>query len=223
MRQGATAFCCWSGGKESALSFYQAQAKGINICSLLNMVSRDGRRSCSHGIDTGCLRLQAEAIGVPIIQARTSWSNYEDDFKKQVLELKDKGLQMGVFGDIDLQEHRDWIERVCGEVGINPVLPLWQQSREQLLAEFIQIGFKAIVIATQAKFLGKAWLGRRIDHDFIEDLKSRPELDLCGEQGEYHTFVFDGPIFTKPVDFRVSEKLLRDAHWFLELIPGIPE
>jgi len=220
MLPGVKAFCSWSGGKESALSLYKAQKQGIKIGALLNMVSSDGQRSCSHGIDSRCIRLQAEAIGLPIFQKRTTWPSYEADFKEQVLDLKDRGLEMGVFGDIDLQEHRDWIERVCGQLGIKPVLPLWQESREQLLEDFLQAGFKAIVITTQAKSLGPEWLGRQIDRKFVEALKARSDIDLCGEQGEYHTFVFDGPIFKKPVDFRVAEKILKDDHWFLELIPG---
>lgn len=219
MRPGAKAFCSWSGGKESALSLYKAQQQGLNIGALLNMVSHDGQRSCSHGIDSRCIRLQAESLGIPIVQKKTTWPSYEADFKEQVLELKALGMQTGVFGDIDLQEHRDWIERVCAELGIKPVLPLWQAGREQLLEEFLRTGFKAIVVTTQAKSLGPEWLGRQLDRKFVEDLRARSDLDLCGEQGEYHTFVFDGPNFKQPVNFRVADKILKDDHWFLELIP----
>jgi uncharacterized protein (TIGR00290 family) len=183
------------------------------------MVSTDGKHSRSHGIDSVCLRWQSEAIGVPIIQRRTSWQNYEKEFKKVVTALKNKGPKIGIFGDIDLQEHRDWVEKVCNELSIKPILPLWKEKREGLLKEFVQAGFKAVVVATQANFLGKEWLGRRINKEFIEGLKAVGNIDLCGEKGEYHTFVYDGPIFKKPVEFIVGKKILKDKHWFLELSP----
>jgi uncharacterized protein (TIGR00290 family) len=212
------AFVSWSGGKETSLSCYKTmQSKDIKITYLLNMVSCDGKHSRSHGVNLGLLQLQAEAIGIPIIQRRTTWKTYEEEFKKAVSDFKKEGIQAGVFGDIDLQEHRDWVERVCQEIGIKPILPLWKRKREKLLEEFIQAGFKAIVVATNAQFLGKDWLGRQIDKEFIEELKTLRNIDLCGEKGEYHTFVYDGPIFKKPVDFTIGEKIAEDKHWFLEL------
>ena len=217
MIERAKTFCCWSGGKESALSFYRAKKSGLDISYLVNMVSTCGRRSRSHGIDTNCLRLQSEAIGVPILQRRTSWQNYEDEFKKAVTGLKAQGIKKGIFGDIDLKAHRDWVERVCGELSIKPILPLWKEKREELVEEFIQAGFRAIVVATQADFLGRVWLGRRINKEFVEDLKAMSSVDLCGENGEYHTFVYDGPIFKSPVEFTPGKKTLRDKHYFLEI------
>ena len=213
------AFCCWSGGKESALSFYRAEKSGVNISYLLNMISEDGKHSRSHGINSNFLRLQAEAIGIPIVQRRATWEIYEEEFKKAISDFKKENIQAGVFGDIDLQEHRDWVERVCKDVGIRPILPLWKGKREELLEEFINLGFKTIVIATQASFLGKEWLGRKIDEKFVEELKVMGGIDLCGEKGEYHTFVYDGPIFKNPVQFSIGKKTLKDKHWFLELIP----
>jgi uncharacterized protein (TIGR00290 family) len=214
------AFCCWSGGKESSLSFYKAQLSGIKILFLLNMLSEDGRRSRSHGIDAECLRQQSRAMGVPIIQRETSWENYEQQFKHEVSGLKEKSVETGIFGDIDLEGHREWVERICRELRIEPVLPLWQEKREQILEEFIATGFKAIVVATQAAHLGQEWLGRQIDREFVKDLQARDDIDLCGERGEYHTFVFDGPIFARPVVFTPGAKILKDDHWFLEMIPG---
>lgn len=218
MIKNTQAFCCWSGGKESALSFYKAQKLGIDISCLVNMLSEDGKHSRSHGICSDLLRLQAEAVGIPIVQRRTTWKSYEDEFKKAVSGFKEEGIQAGVFGDIDLQEHRDWVERVCKEIGIKPMLPLWKEKREELLQEFIQAGFKAIVVTTKADPLGEEWLGRELNNEFIEDIKALGSIDLCGEKGEYHTFVYDGPIFKKPVEFKVGNKYLKDRHWFLEII-----
>ncbi|NWF51752.1 MAG: diphthine--ammonia ligase [Nitrospirae bacterium] len=211
-------FVSWSGGKETSLSCYKVmQNQDVKVAYLLNMISEDGKYSRSHGIGSDLLKAQAEAMGIPIVQRKTTWGIYEEEFKKVVLELKKNGIDTGVFGDIDLQGHRDWVERVCNEVGIKPLLPLWKEEREKLLKEFIEVGFKAIVIATNSQFLGHEWLSRQIDEKFIEDLKAIEGVDLCGEKGEYHTFVYDGPIFKKPVEFISGKKVLKNKHWFLEL------
>jgi len=232
------AFVSWSGGKETSLACYKAMRdKNLKVKYLLNMISEDGGRSRSHGISSALLRTQADALGIPIIQRKTTWEGYEGVFKEAVSELKKEGIEIGVFGDIDLQEHRDWIERVCREIiGIKPLLPLWKEDQEELLKEFIRIGFKAIVVATKADLLGKEWLGRKIDEELIEDLKKlndvdpapfcykgtlrskRGGVDLCGEKGEYHTFVTDGPLFNKRIEITKSKKVLKENHWFLEIL-----
>jgi len=215
---GVKAFVSWSGGKETSLSYYRVmQEQHIEVAYLLNMASEDGKHSRSHGISSSLLRLQAEAIAIPIVQRKTTWKNYEEEFKKSLLGFKREGIRAGVFGDIDLEEHRNWVEKLCREIGIMPILPLWKEKREELLDEFIREGFKAIVVATQAHLLGKEWLGREINEKFVEDLKALGNIDLCGEKGEYHTFVYDGPIFRKSIKFTDGEKVLKDNHWFLEL------
>ena len=214
----ARAFVSWSGGKESSLACYKAgKGKNIKVSCFLNMISEDGKRSRSHGISSDLLKRQAEAMEISIVQTRTTWENYEEKFKKAVLNLRKENVKTGIFGDIDLQEHRDWIERVCKETGIKPILPLWKKERESLLDEFIRAGFKAIVVATKAEILSKEWLGCEVNKEFIENLKTIGRVDFCGERGEYHTFVYDGPIFKKPVEFVTGKKILRKNHWFLEL------
>lgn len=217
------AFVCWSGGKDSCLSLYKVMGwtttdgYPYKITYLLNMLSKDGQRSRSHGISASLLKLQAEAIGIPIVQQRTD-KNYEEEFKKAVLSEKD--VDAGVFGDIDLQVHRDWVEKVCKDLDVQPILPLWEKKRQDLMDEFIQAGFKAVVVSTNTKFLGKEWLGREINRQFVEDLKVFGNIDLCGEGGEYHSFVYDGPIFKKPVDWTAGEKTLKNNRWFLDILPN---
>ncbi|MFH1564155.1 MAG: diphthine--ammonia ligase [Nitrospirota bacterium] len=218
------AFCCWSGGKDSTLSLYRArQGQQIEVTHLLNMLAEDGEHSRSHGIRAELLKTQASAIGIPIVQRKattrgvTSENTYEHEFKKAVLELKDEGVNAGIFGDIDLHVHRDWVERVCREIGITPILPLWKGNREELITEFMDAGFKTIVVATNANRLGEEWLGRQIDKEFVAELKALGNIDLCGEDGEFHSFVYDGPIFKHPVKWTVGKKVLKDNHWFLEI------
>lgn len=215
---GMKAFCCWSGGKESALSYYRvAKERKIEINCLLNMANKDGKHSRTHGISSALLQAQAKAMGIPLIQRKATWKGYEAEFKKAMAEFKNDGIEVGIFGDIDLQEHRDWVERVCKEIGIKPILPLWKEKRERLLEEFIGAGFKTIIVTTKAQMLNKDWLGRYIDQQFLTDLKKIKNVDLCGEAGEYHTFVFGGPIFKKAVNFITGKRYLRKSHCFLEI------
>lgn len=211
-------FVSWSGGKDSALACYHAgQKHGVRVAYLLNMLSGNGTHSRSHHLSVAVLKLQAEAMGIPLMQRKVTWQGYEEEFKKALTFFKEEGIEAGVFGDIDVREHRDWVERVCSGNGLNAVLPLWQRSREMLMEEFIFLGFKAVVVAVKLECIGSEWLGRVLDKDFIRDIKQLGTVDLCGENGEYHTFVYDGPLFKKPVVFAAGEKIVEDKHCFLEL------
>ena len=212
------AFVSWSGGKDAALSYYRAM-KNFHVTHLLNMIAEDGQISRSHGIRTDVLRLQAEAMGFPIVQPRSSWETYEAEFKKALADLKDSGVEAGIFGDIDLEEHREWVERVSRESGMEAVLPLWgEKNRENLIEELIESGFEAVVVATKKDLLGPEWLGRSIDHDFVRDISKIKGVDISGEGGEYHTFVISGPIFKKRINILKSEKITRDGHCFLDIL-----
>jgi len=212
------AFISWSGGKDSCLAYYRAIRNGIKARYLLNMVREDGSRSRSHGLATEWLQMQAQAIGIPLVQRQTTWADYEAEFKKALLAFKDEGIATGVFGDIDLDEHRQWVERVCSECGITPRLPLWQESQDRLLREFIQVGFEAVVVATKADLLGEEWLERRITPEFLADLAEiKKDFTPCGEAGEYHTFVINGPLFEKRIRIVEAERVLRDDRWFLDI------
>jgi diphthine-ammonia ligase len=211
------AFCSWSGGKECSMALYEAQKSGIAVTHLLNMASEDGVHSRTHGIDASWLTLQAETIGLPLIQRTTSWDGYEEAFKTALNHLSQAGIATGIFGDIDLIQHREWVERVCADCGITSILPLWNKKREELLNTFINDGFRAVIVATDARFLNEDWLGKEIDADFIRDATSLGIIDLCGEKGEYHTFVYDGPIFKTPLAFKAAQKILRDDNWLLRL------
>jgi len=206
-------FASWSGGKECALATYKAILQGHEVLYLVNFVSEDGTRSRSHGISSLALGLQAKAIGIPLIQVKTSWENYEENFKRAVTELKGKGIEGGVFGDIDLEEHREWVERVCTELEIKPILPLWGTEPKELLAEFWNLGFKATVVATR---LDEGLLGKSLDRAFLTKIR-KFGCHPCGESGEYHTFVTGGPIFKQPLKITQSKKVQRKNVWFLDI------
>jgi len=206
-------FASWSGGKECALATYKAIFQGHEVLYLLNFVSEDGERSRSHGIKASVLALQAEALCIPLIQVKTSWEDYEENFKKAVSELRNKGIEGGVFGDMDLAEHREWVERVCSEVGIKAFLPLWGTKAEELIEELLKSKFKAIVVATR---LDENFLGKVLDKALVGQI-SKLGSHPCGENGEYHTFVTEGPIFRKAIKVTRGESKKIDNVWFWEI------
>ena len=144
---------------------------------------------------------------------KTSWENYEENFKKVVTELKEKGIEGGVFGDMDLEEHREWIERICGELGIKAFLPLWGIEPAELIDEFLKLKFKAMVIATR---LEEGLLGKVLDKALVSQI-SKFGSHPCGESGEYHTFVSAGPIFKRALKVTQGERERRDNVWFSEI------
>lgn len=210
-------FSSWSGGKDCALATYKAISQGHEVLYLLNFISEDGERSRSHGVKANVLALQADAIGIALVQVKTSWENYEENFKKVIREMKNQGIEGGVFGDMDLEEHREWVERVCNEIGIKPFLPLWGIKPEELIEEFLKLKFKAVIVATRLDetFLGKG-LGKALLRQ-IKRLGSHP----CGENGEYHTFVTEGPIFRKSLEVTGGEVKKNDNMWFWDISANV--
>ncbi|MDD4898424.1 MAG: diphthine--ammonia ligase [Methanocellales archaeon] len=205
----------WSGGKDSCFACYKAILDGFDVVHLLNFVHEDSNRS-SHGLRAELLPIQSQAVGIPIVQGMTKRNTYEQEFKKIVSSLKQDNIQGIVFGDIYLQEHRDWIERVCSEMDIRPIFPLWGMDTEKIVLDFIDSGFEAIIVAVKAEILGEEWLGKKVDKNLIEDFKER-KIDPCGESGEYHTFVVDGPLFKRRLKILEGDKVLKDRYWLLDI------
>jgi len=190
-------FFSWSGGKDSMLALHRALDAGHRVEALLAMFDESGKRSRSHALPLSLMQAQAGALGVPLVMRSASWTDYERVFVQQLRVFASAGLTHGVFGDIDLQPHRDWEENVCAAAGIKAVLPLWQQPRTALVDELLSLGYRARVVCVDARFLDASFCGREFDAGFIADLP--PGVDACGENGEFHTFVFDGPRFARPV------------------------
>jgi uncharacterized protein (TIGR00290 family) len=212
----AIAFSSWSGGKDSCLALYLAEQAGFQVDFLLNMLTEDGQYSRSHGLRPAMLARQAEAMDRRIVFGKAGWENYEMVFSEQLAHLKSEGVGAGVFGDIDLAEHRDWVNRVCGAAGLKAVLPLWEKGREQLLETLFSAGFQAVIVCVKEAVMSTDWLGRKLDRAAAEEFK-RIGIDLCGEEGEYHTFVYDGPMFHHPVSFAAGAVQHIQGYAFVEL------
>ena len=210
-------FTSWSGGKDSCLACYKAIESGLEVCYLLNMVTEDGKKAWTHGQTAEVLLKQSQALGIPLVQGRATGATYEAEFKNTLITLKREKVEGGVFGDIDFELHRRWIEGVCGAADIKPYLPLWGQSQEALLRSFIDLGFEAVVVVVRSDLLGEEWLGRRVDLEFLSYLQAN-NISPCGEDGEYHTFVIDGPLFKQRVEILETRKVLKDGRWFLEIL-----
>ena len=199
------------------MSCYKAVLGGHEVAYLLTMFATTGRYTRSHRLSKELLLAQAEAMGISVHHRRASWNTYEREFKKGLAWFKGEGVQGGIFGDLYLKEHRDWVERVCAQQGVVPLLPLWGLEGKALLGQFMEAGFEAVIIALKNGLLGTDWLGRRIDQRFINEMEKQA-LDICGENGEYHTLVVDGPIFRKKIEIRDTRVVRRGEVSFMEIL-----
>ncbi|MFC2012354.1 diphthine--ammonia ligase [Chloroflexota bacterium] len=213
-------FTSWSGGKDSCFACYQAMQNGLDVRYLVNMMDENAEWSWVHRLSARLMEKQSQAIGIPLVGRRSTMPTYENDFKNVILELKKDGVEGGVFGDIDLDEHREWVERICREGDITPHLPLWGLSQEEIMKDFLNLGFEALIVVTNSEYLGEEWLSKKVDRDFLDhlsELKKTTDITPCGEAGEYHTIVTDGPIFKQRLEILETVHRYRNGYWFLEI------
>ena len=196
----------WSGGKDSAFALHKAIAQGHIVQNLLIMMEDKGK-SNFHMISNELLDAQSQAIGIPIVKVPTTPETYEQQFTNALREAKKKGAEGIITGDIfDVALHEaGWLDKITKEIGLKPVRPLWHRDTTEVLDEFINDGFKATVVRVKKELLGMEWLGKTLDTEFFDDLKKLGTIDLCGERGEYHTFVTDGPIFKKRIEIQETK------------------
>ena len=205
----------WSGGKDGCFALYEAMRQGYKVSHLVNFIADEAKRVRFHGTDAKLIQLQSQALGIPLLQKETTWNGYEQEFKKAVQSLIPSGVKGMVFGDIYLQEHKDWVERVCGELGIEAVEPLWGRNTKEIISDFIDSGFEALLVSAKSKLFDKEWIGHRVDKDFVNYL-TKMGIDYCGENGEYHTLVVNGPIFKSRIELTQSQTIQKDSHWLLD-------
>lgn len=206
--------CSWSGGKDSCLAYFEASQQGYQIGRLINFISREYRRVSFHGTEDALIQQQAACLNIPLFQKETTPNGYEKEFKQAVGSLSEvKGM---VFGDIHLDEHREWVERVCSELGIEAVEPLWGRTSEEVFSSFLKAGFEAVVISLNGKKLDRRWVGHQVDNHLLSYLRSA-NIEVCGENGEYHTLVVDGPVFEKRIEIKKTQPIKKGDYWFLDI------
>ncbi|MDR0797310.1 MAG: diphthine--ammonia ligase [Nitrososphaerota archaeon] len=197
----------WSGGKDSAFALYLAKQQGHEVINILTMMM-SAEKSIFHLIRSAILDAQADAVGISLIKKQVGNKTYEHDFKEVLVELKSKGVEGLVTGDIcEIFGHEEgWLHRVCYEVGLKPVRPLWLGDTKQIFLDYINAGFKATVVRINLSKLGVEWLGRVLDRSFYDEILKLDDIDPCGEGGEYHTIVTDGPYFKKKIEILETQK-----------------
>lgn len=206
----------WSGGKDSALAYYRAVMAGHVPAALFTMFEKDGSRSRSHGLPLEVMEAQAERMGLPLVVGKADWPGYEAEFIRQLKKFKANGIEMGVYGDIDLEDHLAWVQKASAQAGMEANHPLWQEPRKDLLRELIREGFKAVITVVDTDRLDPRFLGREFTEGLIEELEASG-VDACGEEGEFHTIIIDGPIFVEPVPVSFGDKVQNENYHMLEV------
>ena len=207
------AFMNWSGGKDSALALYHTlNNKNFSVEKLLTTVNNKYKRISMHGVREELLQQQAAALQIPlqkiILDDQPSMNDYEMQMTEALKQLKDEKFTHSIFGDIFLEDLKTYRESQLAKLKLNAVFPLWKKDTTKLIREFIDLGFKTVIVCVNEKYLDKSFCGRIIDEKFLEDLP--PNVDACGENGEFHTFVFDGPIFKSPIEFTKGEIVYKE-------------
>ena len=200
----------WSGGKDSALALYKVlKDEKYEVVALLTTVNSESHRSTMHAIPVSLLEKQAESIGIPLyivdVVPDGGIGNYEAGMKRAVEYFKNMGATHFIFGDIFLHDVKSYREKQLQPYGIEVVEPLWGKTSEEIMDEFLASGLQTIVVTTMADILDDSYIGRLIDKDFVATLP--PDIDICGENGEYHTFCYDGEIFQSPVPYSLGEPI----------------
>jgi uncharacterized protein (TIGR00290 family) len=221
---------CWSGGKDSALALHKLQRDDrYEIVSLLTTCNERFKRVSMHGVRLELAQAQARSIGLPLdvvfVDDGSSNDEYERNMSASLLQRKRDGATTVAFGDIFLEDLRRWREKNLAQIEMRAIFPLWKLDTREVIAEFIDLGFQSIVCCVSDAYLDENALGRTIDREFIATLPT--QVDPCGENGEFHTFAFDGPVFQQRIEVRVGEKVYRAIEqpnargfWFCDLLPA---
>jgi uncharacterized protein (TIGR00290 family) len=208
--------CSWSGGKDSCYALMKAIEDGFTPKTLLNVLNEEGKISRSHGIPLLILEAQAKSAGLPIHLMESSWKDYEQKFILALQKLTiNHQLNYAVFGDIDLQAHRDWEEKVCKQAGLTAILPLWKEDRTALVKQMLNAGIRTMIVSCN-EVMGQRFLGKILSEEIISELE-KIGVDACGENGEYHTLVLDCPLFSSPINVNATSFIKHDDYWFTEL------
>jgi len=213
----------WSGGKDSSLALYEIQkSRDYEVAALITTITSDYDRVSMHGLRTILLDEQASSLNIPLekifISKNASNDEYESRLKEVLLKYKQLGTRDVVFGDLFLEEIKKYREDLLGKIGMECVFPIWKRDTVKLAKRFIELGFKAITVCVDSNVLGKEFAGREFDEHFLDDLPKA--IDPCGENGEFHTFVYDGPIFKNRIGHQLGKIVLRDGRfYYCDILP----
>jgi diphthine-ammonia ligase len=205
--------CSWSGGKDSCLALLEAARAGGRPAWLLCMADETGERTMSHSLPAEFVAAQAAALGARLLMPAATWESYEQTFIAALREIAASGVCTAVFGDIDLEPHREWEEKVCAEAGMRALLPLWLRERAGLMDEVFAAPISSVVVTTDSRWLGREFVGRELTPELVAEMTALG-VDAAGEVGEYHTGVVDCPLFSRPVPLRIGEPYSKDGYWF---------
>jgi len=206
----------YSGGKDGALALYRMLADGHKPVAIITTVNVEQNRSWFHGIQEDLLKSISDSLKIPLISCACVPGEYAEAFETGLIKARQWGATACAFGDIDLGAHRQWNEDRCKNAGLTCILPLWKQSREDLVREMIDLGFKALIKIVQSDKLDESFLGKDLTIPLIEKIKLTGS-DVCGENGEYHTFVYDGPVFAHPVAFEKGNVIDFGTHKAIDI------
>ena len=214
---------CWSGGKDSAMALHALRASsGHRITSLLTTITDEYDRISMHGVRRVLLERQAESLGLPLhpvlIPPKCINAIYEERMKDALAQNFMRGVRRVAFGDIFLEDLRAYREKNLALIGMQALFPIWKRDTRELAREFVRMGFRAITVCVDPRVLDPSFAGRELDSSFFADLP--PGVDPCGENGEFHTFAFDGPVFSRPIPVLVGEKVMREGFCFCDLLPA---
>ncbi len=217
------ALVSWSGGKDSALALYEVlHSKTFRVAAILTTLTKDFDRISMHGVRRALVEEQANALGIPLetvwISKESGNSEYEEQMRRSLKKYKEMGVNEVIFGDLFLEEIRKYREEALAQIGMRGVFPLWKRDTNALAQLFIDRGFKAIVCCTDPRALGNSFCGLEFDNSFLAKLP--PGVDSCGENGEFHTFVYDCPIFKREIKVKRGDVVVRDGFCFADMIPA---
>ncbi|GAB6255302.1 Dph6-related ATP pyrophosphatase [Peribacillus sp. NPDC055009] len=206
----------FSGGKDSVLALYKAMKIGEAV-GLIVMLEEEGKRSRSHGMPPELIHAQAESIGLPVYTAAASWTDYEKVFMHLLENAKNQGAEVLITGDLDMPAHGCWHDKVTKNAGLKLGMPLWEMNHREAVEEFMNLGFVTIIVTVNLSLgMTEDDLGRTLTHEYVKELEARG-IDPCGEGGEFHTTVIDGPIFKQPITVRKCEIIKDGEYAFLPL------
>lgn len=206
-----------SGGKDSTFALYQAQKQGFNVKYLLHLYNPDNSRIRFHGYRKELIKKQAKAMGLEPLTMPARGDKYRQDFKYALEELKKNGVKGLIFGEINLEDCREYNQTIVKEAGLQYRAPLWGKPTKSILENFIKQGFKAKVCSVWLKKLNKKYLGREINKEFLKDILREENVDPCGENGEYHSLVYNGPCFKKPLSYKIYGVHQEKENIFLDI------